>query len=411
MDFSSDGKKTSTPEPAGQVGHDRLSPKEKKGRQKRSIGLTVILLLPFWMFLVWFIAPRTEMTLFIMDKTVPNKSYQEHRAFFWVLRNMKIVKQDNTFYSLANDYHGFYPVESGLSYFVEDLESLEYEAIETVADSVDMAVFLDGYGVYHQDWYGLEWGEREDVSPRIYGGISLKDIRFLEAMQSRQKPIMAEFCFLGSPTPYDVRRRIERNFHIRSTGWTGRYFDNLDLLNTDIPRWIFELYQKQYDVIWEMKGPGTILVHENGTIVVLQAEKHLVTYWPVVSTSQEWQNKLRVPDEIRYPFWFEIVSAGPEYEMISEFYLDITEAGDSLLSLHNLPNAFPATLLRHQPSLFLYYTGDFSDSGVSLGTAHLKGIQYFRSLFYEEGEPLDRDKFFWDYYINVTKSFLLRSRL
>ncbi|MCD6235006.1 MAG: hypothetical protein J7K63_08235 [Candidatus Marinimicrobia bacterium] len=383
--------------------HTRLSTREKKGHQKRSVGLILFFLLPFWMFLLWFFSPCVEKSVFIMDKTVPNQNFQEHKAFFWVLRYLKWVKPDDSFYNPSDDYYGFFPVEPGLSYFVDDLEHVNSQDLELLADSVDMAVFLDGYGVYRQDW----WGRRDgDEISRLYGGISLQDIRFLELLQSQGKPAMAEFSFLGSPTPYDVRRRIEKSFNLKSTGWTGRYFDDLDILNTDIPRWIFETYQEQYDTIWELKGPGTILVHENGTILILQAEKHLRTYWPVVSTDKAWQKKLRVPDEIRYPFWFEIIAAGPEYTMISEFYLDVTEAGDSLLSLHNVPNAFPATLIRREPSPFLYYAGDFSDTRVNLRTAHLWGIQYFRSLFYNEGEPLDRDKFFWDYYINVTKGFL-----
>lgn len=303
---------------------------------------------------------------------------------------------------MPNDCCGFFPVESGLSYFVDDLDHLDPRDLELLADSVDMAVYLDGYGVYQQDW----WERAEDEISKIYGGISLQDARFLEMIQSLGKPVMAEFNFLGSPTPHDVRRQIEKNFHLKSTGWTGRYFGDLDILNTDIPRWIFEIYQEQYDTIWELKGPGTILVHENGTLLILQAEKHLHTYWPMVSTDIAWQKKLRVPDEIRYPFWFEIMEAGPEYELISEFYLDITESGDSLLSLHNVPNAFPATLFRRAPSPVLYYTGDFSDTRIMLRTAHFWGIQHFRSLFYNEREPLDRDKFFWDYYINVTKRFL-----
>jgi hypothetical protein len=382
--------------------HTQLSAQEKKGRQKRSVGLIIFFLLPFWMFLVWYFSPRVEKSVFMMDKTVPNQSYQEHKAFFWVLRYLKWVKPDRSFYNPSDDYYGFFPVEPGLSYFVDDLDPLDARDLELLADSVDMVVYLDGYGVYQQDW----WGRAEDEISKIYGGISLQDVRFLEMIQSLGKPVMAEFSFLGAPTPHDVRRQIEKNFHLKSTGWTGRYFDDLDILNTDIPRWIFETYQEQYDIIWEMKGPGTILVHENGTLLILQAEKHLRTYWPMVSTDKVWQKKLRVPDEIRYPFWFEIMEAGPEYELISEFYLDITETGDSLLSLHNVPNAFPATLFRRAPSPVLYYTGDFSDTRVKLRTAHLWGIQYFRSLFYNEGEPLDRDKFFWDYYIHVTKWFL-----
>jgi hypothetical protein len=387
--------------------HDHLSlTEDKKTKYKRNAGLIIVLLFPLWMFLAWLVSPRTERSLFIMDKTVPNKSFQEHRAFFWVLKNMKIVKPDNTFYTLEADYYGFIPVEPGFSFYIDDLDRHTQEDIEHLADTSDIAAYLDGYGVYQQDWYGLQYGEREDISPRMYGGISRNDLLFLRAMQERRKPVYAEFSFLGSPTPHDVRRMIETSFNLRSTGWTGRYFDDLDILNTDIPRWIFDIYQEQYDVIWELSGPGTVLVHENGTILVLQADKHLVTYWPMVSTKETWQNKLRVPPEIRYPFWFEIISAGPEYEMISEFYLDVTEIGDSLLSVHNLPNAFPATLYRREPSPFLYYAGDYSDSKVSLRTAHFRGIQYFRSLFYQEGEPLDRDKFFWDYYINMTKFFL-----
>ncbi|MDK2976046.1 MAG: hypothetical protein PWP06_521 [Candidatus Marinimicrobia bacterium] len=199
---------------------------------------------------------------------------------------------------MPNDCCGFFPVESGLSYFVDDLDHLDPRDLELLADSVDMAVYLDGYGVYQQDW----WERAEDEISKIYGGISLQDARFLEMIQSLGKPVMAEFNFLGSPTPHDVRRQIEKNFHLKSTGWTGRYFDDLDILNTDIPRWIFEIYQEQYDTIWELKGPGTILVHENGTLLILQAEKHLHTYWPMDSTDIAWQKNSGCPMKSVTPF-------------------------------------------------------------------------------------------------------------
>lgn len=380
-------------------------------KYRRSLFLLLFLLLPLWMFLGWVVQPRKVFNLFIMDKTVPNTRYQEHRSFFWVLKYDKYVKPDKSYYKVSNDYKGFFPVEPGLSYYADDLNHLKSDEIDSLADNIDLAAYIDGYGVYFSDWYGIEPGEREDVSPMLYGGISKNDILFLQALVKRNKPILAEFSFMGPPTHYRTRFMIDTTFHIKTTGWSGRYFDDLDLLNTDIPRLIFHAYQDQYNSIWDLQGPGTILVNENGRILILQADKDLRTYWPIISTREKWQKKLKVDPEIRYPFWFEIISYRSGYEMISEYYLDVTESGDSLLSLFGIPNAFPATLLRIEPSLFLYYTGDFSDSKTGMLTAYFKGIQYFRSLFFKESEPLDRDKFFWEYYINMTRYYLNMSYL
>jgi len=404
---ATDGKNKNLTPDKNQEGDIKGTLKKNTGTKfRRSLILLIFLLLPLWMFLGWALQSRKVFNILIMDKTVPNTRYQEHLSFFWVLRYDKYVKQDQTLYRLNMDYKGFFPVEPGLSYYADDLNHMKTDELDSLADVYDMAAYLDGYGVYYSDWYGIAPGEREDVSPMLYGGISKNDILFLQAMVKRNKPVLAEFTFPGPPTAYRTRFMIDTTFHVKSTGWSGRYFDDLDLLNTDIPRWIFHVYQEQYDVIWDLQGPGTVLIHENGRIVILQADKHLRTYWPVISTKEKWQKKLRVDPEIRYPFWFEIISYRSGYEMISEYYLDVTEAGDSLLSLFGIPNAFPATIIRYEPSPFLYYSGDFSDSKASMITSHFLGIQYFRSLFFKESEPLDRDKFFWEYYINMTRHFL-----
>ena len=178
------GKKSEIPDSDVKQSEElEKSPKKFSGiKFRRSLILMVFLLLPLWMFLGWAVQPRKVFSILIMDKTVPNTRYQEHLSFFWVLRYDKYVKPDKGFYKLNADYKGFFPVEPGLSYYADDLNHLNPDELDSLADLVDMAAYLDGYGVYYSDWYGIEPGEREDVSPMLYGGISKNDIFFLQAL-------------------------------------------------------------------------------------------------------------------------------------------------------------------------------------------------------------------------------------
>ena len=205
----------------------------------------MFLLLPLWMGIFWILSSTQKMEVMILDKTVLNKTAMEHRSFNWILDNLKIVKGNDALYSVEEDYYGFFPLNNE-EYYVKGLEQYHNQNIDSVASLYDMVYFTDTYGIYYNEWYlNRLLTER---SPLIYGGTNLVDYMFLEKFKEQNKLILMEFNTIARPTPSYIRKKIENSFDLTWSGWTGRYFNDLDTLrNQELPRWVIKLYKQQHD--------------------------------------------------------------------------------------------------------------------------------------------------------------------
>lgn len=76
---------------------------------------------PFWL---WKLKPEKDLNVLILDKTVPNSTYREHKGFVWVLNNTKYFK-DGKPYSVENDYKGFEP-KSNQKYSIVPLPRISF---------------------------------------------------------------------------------------------------------------------------------------------------------------------------------------------------------------------------------------------------------------------------------------------
>ena len=81
------------------------------------IGILILLLLPF---LIWQISPQKNLDVLIIDKTVPDDSFREHKGIVWALKYNKYVKNNNKEYDLKTDYAGC------SFYFFNDSEKNEF---------------------------------------------------------------------------------------------------------------------------------------------------------------------------------------------------------------------------------------------------------------------------------------------
>lgn len=79
----------------------------------------VILLLLAFMFVGWYLAPKKQINVVLIDKTVPatdadrysfegnvSNDYRKHLGFYWLLEQQKIVKTDSKYYDYKKDYIG-----------------------------------------------------------------------------------------------------------------------------------------------------------------------------------------------------------------------------------------------------------------------------------------------------------------
>jgi hypothetical protein len=226
-------------------------------------------------------------------------------------------------------------------------------------------------------------------------------------MKDQGKLIIAEFNFFASPTDDSLRQAAERMFDIHWTGWTGRYYTSLDSMDSDLPRWALRVHEQQHRERWRFHNAGIIFVRSKDTIVVLEEGAHLVDAVPAIMTQDDHRDAFHVPDEVPYPYWFDITLAGPSNTVTAEYVLQTTELGDSLLNRYGIPKYFPAVIEHLQNYRFYYFAGDFADNSIlSTSWAHFKGLPMLRASFYNKEHPGERAYFFWEYYFPMMTAIL-----
>lgn len=368
--------------------------------------LLMLFLMPFWMGLFWYVTPKRKMVVAIVDKTVINTEGQEHISLNWVLRQEKYVKANHDLYEQSRDYYGFFP-KKNQQFELKGLERFNSSQLNQLSDDADMAYFTDAYGVYKNEWYGLN--DEKERSGMLYGGMSEQDFEFLKLMKEKKKLIITEFNCLASPTPSSVRERFEQQFGIKWTGWIGRYFDSFDsTTNKELPKWLIKNYRSQNNGAWPFKKSGIAFVHSDGKIVVLENEKDLLFEFPEIISNKEGQEKYKLPVKIPYNFWFDIIEPDANFNhLIASFAIQTNSRGTSILEKHGIPSSFPAVTIHLRDDYqFFYFSADFSDNPISIKSAYLKGMPLFKSFMYNNRERMGRKAFFWEIYQPLVTTIL-----
>ena len=376
---------------------------------KRGIINTIlfyfVIALPLWMFLAWFLWPKTKYVIAIIDKTVLFKTGQEHASLTWVLRNNKFSKTSSDLYRVGRDYFGFFP-NKNKKYDLKGLERVSDEDLEKLSRNSDMVYITDTYGIYSKEWYlAKNITERQRL---LYGGLSAQDMLFLKKMKQKKKLIVTEFNTFATPTPEPIARDFEQTFNVKWTGWVGKYFDSFDTVqNKELPRWLVENYMDQNGNKWPFKKSGIAFVHKSDKIVVLEYVNHLNAEVPYILTKKEEREKYNIPKSMKYPFWFDILQTSRSNKIISFYDLKVNSEGSKILAANNIPSQFPAIIEHYRDDYkFYYFCGDFADNPISQGGSYFKGISYFRSLFYNDDIAAERVSFFWEFYRPMINSIL-----
>ena len=374
-----------------------------KKKKNILLSIIVVVLLPFWMWLAWWLTPKRKLTVAIVDKTVLDKNGQEHISLDWVLNQQKFTKNRSALYSPDHDYFGFFP-GSDDHYRIKGLERMRLDGLRQLASDADMVYFTDTYGIYKREWYKkVPDNERSEV---LYGGMSMQDIGLLKEMKTRHKLMIAEFNAIGSPTAVDVRHQFEELFGLHWSGWTARYFTSLDTaINRELPHWLTSQYMQQHGGAWPFHKDGIVWVNNTGDIVILENVTDLVSPLPQIVARQAGLRDLDLPAITKYPFWFDVIDedtvrgeVGPN-EVAAEFVIHANARGEDLLRRNHIPVRCPAVLRHNGPDYgFYYFSGDFCDNPLSFGTSYFKGVGWFKGLFYSDTDPGERKSFFWNFY-------------
>jgi hypothetical protein len=349
--------------------------------------------------LCWLLQEKKGYIIYILDKTVPDKSCMEHKSFNWVLTQQKYVHKNNKFYSCKDDYYGFFP-QNNNQYKIKSLRL--YETL-SISDDLDMVYYTDTYGVTYEDWYNRPPDKLH--SPLLYGRLNQNDYLLLSEMKRKKKLIMAEFNFLASPTSGLIRQKTESLFDFSWTGWVGCYINSLRSSNPNLPQWISVQYEQQYQKKWDFQGPGIILVHEKGGVIVLEARKYLDENLPEIVTGEYGQKTYQLPRSQKYSVWFDIIRPGQTNKVVSTYKIHTNKEGDKLLSKIGLSNEFPAIIEHLDDYKFYYFAGDFADRNLFMGTAYCKGVSYIARAFSFNSSG-SKSTFFWRFYEPLVRNIL-----
>ena len=308
---------------------------------KKIIIILFFLLLLLSPRIYWQFKEKTEIDMLIIDKTVPTTDYREHKGLFWFLKNEKIVKENGGFFDIGIDYYGYDPYEE------KPMDTYKHENIK------DVIYIADTYGVYSDDLEDFADGDR---SEKIYGGMEIFEWNEIMKSKGPETILIAEYNAFATPTEEATRKIMEKNLNVEWTGWTGRYFN--DLNNTEIPNWMFENYEKQYQQPWEFKSGGLVFVHITDKIIVID-EKELDTYVNFQLTEAGATRFEHVLNS-NYGYWFDIVKPLNGAEVLAEYELKMSKEAQSQLGQAGIPLTFPA-VTHHAQDKTYYFSGDFAD--------------------------------------------------
>lgn len=308
---------------------------------KRLLIVLVIVAVVFSPRIYWSIKESKQLTVNVIDKTVPKKDYREHNGLFQVLDYEKVVDKSGELYDIGKDYFGFDPYDgvAGAKYQVDTVPDLIY--------------ITDTYGVYSDDLEENPDGERSTL---IDGGMGLLEWNAIMASKSEQTTLIAEFNSFASPTEEDVSKIMQENLGVHWDGWIGRYFPDFE--SDEVPVWLIVDYEKQYGKKWAFENDGLAFVHNAGRVVVLDntANDGEVRFTPTNQGAADFPAMRSAP----YTYWFDIIKPLEGSVELAHYTLALEDKGKSLLEDAGIPTAFPA-IVHNASTKTYYFAGDYAD--------------------------------------------------
>jgi hypothetical protein len=338
---------------------------------------------PYWL---WQLKPLHKLNVLIMDKTVPNNSFREHKGLVWFLDNAKYVKNNLQPYTINSDYKGFKP-ESGNKYKVTQLPKN--------LNPYDVIYLTDQYGVYKNDFFENERLGRR--SQKIYGGLSSGEVDRIEKTlaTTKGKTLIAEFNTFGSPTSAIERDKISNLLNLDWSGWIGRYFS--DLNSSEVPEWVKKNYQKENHE-WNFSGQGFVFVNKNDYTVVID-KNEIKDQGALFQLTSKGKKQFNSNFKSLYQYWFDINDARDNDEVLASYQLPLSKKAKKTLNGYGIPTSFPAVIY-HQTAKYssYYFSGDFADEAEVPKIYQTVGFDRWKEYFSA------KDNFSWKVYIPMMKA-------
>ncbi|MBW3110926.1 hypothetical protein KYJ26_03670 [Bacillus sp. MCCB 382] len=354
------------------------------------VGIVLLISAPFWL---WQVKGDKDLDLLIIDKTVPDTTYREHKGLMWLLNQQKYVQSNGERYNLKEDYIGFVPKKD---------QTYNIKNIPSSTDQYDAVYIADTYGVYEEEFHNKNVSGKR--STKLYGGLTDQDMDALKDMAVKDgKTLIAEFNSMAQPTEEATRKKFYSLFNLEWSGWIGRYFPELE--NSEVPQWVRDNYEKQYEAAYNFKGPGYVLVDENDRLVVLDKED-IGDKGVVFSTTPNGEKLIGEKISTPYSYWFDIVEAINPDDVVADYTLSLSKSGKDTMKALNLPVTFPAVVHGQNRQYDTYYfSGDYADQADVPGLYQTVGFSSWRK-WTGSSKPDDSSQFYWKAYTPMMTAIL-----
>ena len=368
--------------------------KKRRTLKKVCASIAVVLIILATPFIIWKAKASKILNVLIIDKTVPDVTYREHKGFMWILNNLKIKNRDlNKTFIYDKDYYGFFPLPNE-KYITKELPQN--------LGRPNLIYLTDTYGVYKGEFYKSNaLGNRSGI---IYGGTKGIEISKIKSVLNNNT-IIGEFNTLASPTDSTSREKLENIFGLKWNGWIGRYFSDLSKENVELPYWMQEDYAMQTGEKWNFKGVGIVLVNSDDRIIVLRKGVELEKGLNKIKFTDNAKNEFQVKNNLNYYYWFEITKADKSAEVLASYKLDVTKEGQKILDKYNLPRSFPAIVRKTGVYTSYYFAGDFADSNSTPKVYSASGIKFFNKITTFD-EDTNQNYFYWNVYYPLIKNIV-----
>ncbi|MBI4857370.1 MAG: hypothetical protein HY818_11590 [Acetobacterium woodii] len=360
------------------------------------VGIGLVLFGIFIMpFLIWNNLASTPMNVWVVDKTVPDTSYREHKGLMWALNSEKVVLE-----STGNplrydaDYFGVFP-KSDADYEVKEIP-------QSIA-MPELIYLADTDGVYPSDFNGTD-------SDAVYAGIAQKplvgdfsenDLTSIKNNLGGGNTIVGEFDIWDA----NSQPELQDIFRVSFTGWSGKYFDDLKK-DVEIPEIIVNNYQQQTGKTWDYTGGGLVLVSNNNEVLVLKDQKALKKDGISLSFDTAYQDEFGVRGRFPYEQWFDLVKSDASAETLATLNLDVTETGKTALAEYGLTTSYAAiTRSVNSQNTAYYFAGDFAQMDFPGTLWNYAGFSTIKQLF-SFANPNADTKFYWGCYVPLMRQII-----
>ena len=360
--------------------------------------ITALALLPWGCYLA---RPSRVLDLAIVDKTVPFSNRLEHRAVHWLLRHRKVLRPDGRAYDAAVDYLGAFPGPTP-----GEPPDRTTELTTDRARRVDLVYVVDTYGVYEGDLAsGARMKAALERSPKVYGGLTAREVDAIESAIAAGVPVVAEFNAFASPTSARERERMERMFGVRWTRWIGRYFAALEDPE-EVPRWLVRVWEREHDAVWEFRGAGYVVTRDDRECEVLRSGTELERIGLTIEREHPLDPLVRAAhDGVPYAYWFDVVERAAPARTLASYEWHTNPEGRARLEARGMPIRFPA-IVRAGAVRAWYFAGDFADNPLHEGARPLAGWPTLKRATESLRLVPSVDGFYWRFYVPLFDAML-----